>query len=240
MTDAQLKAEILSYSRAQGLFAGINLTGGVLAPDKDNNRDLYGREVSPKDILVGKTVTAPAAAQRFMAALRRTIPRGQSGRIVTSPQGGRAPWPAIRRSGLIPPESGCPNATAIELHRQPVGWARLIANRRWTGTRSSRSSVARCSRRPCLTSVNGRRRWAAALAARPWLAAFHSGSRRLFAALAASPPRRLQLDDAIDQASSDSFPRDAPAQKPHTSLGITRNPVAPPRSRCPGCRGSSA
>ena len=74
MTDAQLKAEILSYSRAQGLFAGVNLTGGVLTPDKDNNRDLYGREVSPKDILVGKTVTTPAAAQRFMAALRRTIP----------------------------------------------------------------------------------------------------------------------------------------------------------------------
>jgi lipid-binding SYLF domain-containing protein len=74
MTDAQLKAEILSYSRAQGLFAGVNLTGGVLAPDKDNNRDLYGREVSPRDILLGKTVTTPAAAQRFMAALKRTIP----------------------------------------------------------------------------------------------------------------------------------------------------------------------
>lgn len=74
MTDAQLKAEILSYSRAQGLFAGINLTGGVLMPDQGDNRDLYGRQVSPKDILVGKTVAAPAAAQRFMAALRRTIP----------------------------------------------------------------------------------------------------------------------------------------------------------------------
>jgi lipid-binding SYLF domain-containing protein len=74
MTDAQLKAEMLSYSRAQGLFAGVNLTGGVLAPDKDDNRDMYGREVSPNDILVGKTVTAPSAAQRFMAALRRTIP----------------------------------------------------------------------------------------------------------------------------------------------------------------------
>jgi len=74
MTDAQLKAEMLSYSRAQGLFAGVNLSGGVLAPDKDDNRDLYGREVSPKDILVGKNVTTPAAAQRFMAALKRTIP----------------------------------------------------------------------------------------------------------------------------------------------------------------------
>jgi lipid-binding SYLF domain-containing protein len=74
MTDAQLKAEMLSYSRAQGLFAGVNLSGGVLAPDKDDNRDLYGREISPKDILVGKSVTTPAAAQPFMTALKRTIP----------------------------------------------------------------------------------------------------------------------------------------------------------------------
>jgi lipid-binding SYLF domain-containing protein len=74
MTDAQLKAEILSYSRAQGLFAGVSLTGGVLMPDKDDNRDLYGRQISPKDILVVKTVKAPMAAHRFMAALRRTIP----------------------------------------------------------------------------------------------------------------------------------------------------------------------
>ncbi len=74
MTDAQLKAEILSYSRSQGLFAGINLTGGVLKPDGDDNSDLYGRDVSPHDILVKKSVSAPRAAAPFMAALRRTIP----------------------------------------------------------------------------------------------------------------------------------------------------------------------
>src|SRR4029077_5284384 len=54
LTDAQLKAEILSYSRSQGLFAGIDLSGGVLKPDQEDNRDLYGREIGPRDILVAK------------------------------------------------------------------------------------------------------------------------------------------------------------------------------------------
>jgi SH3 domain-containing YSC84-like protein 1 len=71
MTDAQLKAEILSYSRTQGLFAGIDLSGGVLKPDKDDNEDLYGRRVSAREILVDKTVPPPAAASAFMASLRR-------------------------------------------------------------------------------------------------------------------------------------------------------------------------
>ena len=40
VTDAQLKAELLSYSRSQGLFAGVDLTGGILKPDKDDNREM--------------------------------------------------------------------------------------------------------------------------------------------------------------------------------------------------------
>jgi lipid-binding SYLF domain-containing protein len=69
-TDAQMHAEILSYSRAQGLFAGINLSGGILKPDSDDNEDAYGKDVSPTTILTGSTA-APAAAESFMAALRR-------------------------------------------------------------------------------------------------------------------------------------------------------------------------
>jgi lipid-binding SYLF domain-containing protein len=71
MTDAQLKAELLSYSRTQGLFAGIDLTGGVLKPDTDDNEDVYGRRITPRDILITKTVKAPAQAASFMRALRR-------------------------------------------------------------------------------------------------------------------------------------------------------------------------
>jgi lipid-binding SYLF domain-containing protein len=69
-TDAQMKAEILSYSRAQGLFAGINLSGGVLRPDSDDNEDVYGKNVTPTAVLTGNTAP-PAATQPFMNALRR-------------------------------------------------------------------------------------------------------------------------------------------------------------------------
>jgi lipid-binding SYLF domain-containing protein len=75
MTDAQMKAEILSYSRSQGLFAGIDLTGGVMKPDTDDNTEFYGRRMAPRDILIGH-VSAPRAAAPFIAALKRTIPAG--------------------------------------------------------------------------------------------------------------------------------------------------------------------
>jgi lipid-binding SYLF domain-containing protein len=71
-TDAQMKAEILSYSRTQGLFAGINLSGGVVKADLDDNRDLYGPAVAPKDVVMSGTVNAPAAAEAFMAALQQS------------------------------------------------------------------------------------------------------------------------------------------------------------------------
>jgi lipid-binding SYLF domain-containing protein len=70
-TDAQMKAEMLAYSRTQGLFAGVNLSGGVVKPDEDDNIDLYGAGKTAKDI-VGSTATkAPAVTEPFMAALRR-------------------------------------------------------------------------------------------------------------------------------------------------------------------------
>jgi SH3 domain-containing YSC84-like protein 1 len=70
-TDAQLKAEILSYSRTQGLFAGINLSGGVVRADEDDNADLYGPSIAPKDVVTSGTVKAPAVTDAFMSALRR-------------------------------------------------------------------------------------------------------------------------------------------------------------------------
>jgi len=68
-TDAQMKAEILSYSRTQGLFAGINLSGGVVKPDSDNNADLYG-STPPLDVVNGK-VAPPASTEPLMTALKR-------------------------------------------------------------------------------------------------------------------------------------------------------------------------
>ena len=77
-TDAQLHAEILSYSRAQGLFAGIDISGGVLRPDKDDNLDLYGANVTPKEIASGR-VQMPDVARPFINALDRKGPVGTSG-----------------------------------------------------------------------------------------------------------------------------------------------------------------
>lgn len=70
-TDAQMKTEILSYSRTQGLFAGINLSGGVVRADQDDNLDLYGQQIAPKDVVMKGTIAAPAVTAPFMAALRR-------------------------------------------------------------------------------------------------------------------------------------------------------------------------
>lgn len=64
-TDAQLHAEILSYSRSRGLFAGINLSGATLRPDKDDNRALYGRDVTAREILTGGVPQPKDAASLY-------------------------------------------------------------------------------------------------------------------------------------------------------------------------------
>ena len=69
-TDAQMTAEILSYSRTHGLFAGINLSGGVIKPDDDDNHDLYGAKMNAASV-IKDTMTSPAATEPFMAALKR-------------------------------------------------------------------------------------------------------------------------------------------------------------------------
>jgi lipid-binding SYLF domain-containing protein len=69
-TDAELQAEMLSYSRSHGLFAGISLTGATLRPDGDTNQKLYGHDTTNREILTGDFKT-PAAAGKFEHALRR-------------------------------------------------------------------------------------------------------------------------------------------------------------------------
>jgi len=73
-TDAQLKAEMLSYSRTQGLFAGVDLSGGVLKPDRDADLRAYGPNVNAKDIVSGtSTRKAPTAARPFLTALAHDV-----------------------------------------------------------------------------------------------------------------------------------------------------------------------
>jgi lipid-binding SYLF domain-containing protein len=79
-TDAQLKAEMLAYSRSQGLFAGIDLSGGELGPDTKTNARAYGADITGREIVDGtRQVAVPAAAQSFMRALGRDV-QGTSGR----------------------------------------------------------------------------------------------------------------------------------------------------------------
>ena len=69
-TDAQLHAELLTYSRARGLFAGVSLEGATLRPDDDANKDMYGKEMSNKDVVLGN-VKAPSTAARLTAELNK-------------------------------------------------------------------------------------------------------------------------------------------------------------------------
>src|SRR4051812_2835146 len=76
-TDASLRAEILSYSRARGLFAGISLEGSTLRPDNDANKDIYGRKITARQIVLGTSVAVPASGRHFISVLQKSAPRNQ-------------------------------------------------------------------------------------------------------------------------------------------------------------------
>jgi SH3 domain-containing YSC84-like protein 1 len=75
-TDIQMHAEILSYSRSRGLFAGLSLDGAVLKADHLANRRLYGRTYEPKQILIDGLATPPAEAKPLDDILAKYSPRG--------------------------------------------------------------------------------------------------------------------------------------------------------------------
>jgi lipid-binding SYLF domain-containing protein len=77
-TDVTLRAEILSYSRARGLFAGISLEGSTLRPDNGANKNLYGKDVSAGDIVFKKAEPVPASAKELLATLKKASPVNKS------------------------------------------------------------------------------------------------------------------------------------------------------------------
>lgn len=79
-TDAQMSAEILSYSRSHGLFAGIDISGGVLGPDTEANANLYGHEIGAKRILADAAVPTPSDARPFITAVKGEYPVATTGR----------------------------------------------------------------------------------------------------------------------------------------------------------------
>lgn len=77
-TDASLRAEILSYSRSRGLFAGASVEGTSLRPDDDASREIYGRKLKARAIVTGtKTAVTPAGA-RLVNVLQKNAPRNES------------------------------------------------------------------------------------------------------------------------------------------------------------------
>jgi SH3 domain-containing YSC84-like protein 1 len=77
-TDVTMRAEILSYSRARGLFAGISLSGSTLRADNDANKKLYGKEVDASDIVFKSAVVAPKSAQLLLSELNKKSPENKS------------------------------------------------------------------------------------------------------------------------------------------------------------------
>ena len=78
-TDVQLKSGILAYSRAAGAFAGVNVSGGVLKPDKSANEHVYGASMAPRDVLAKNEASAPPAVRAFVHTLSNET-RATSGR----------------------------------------------------------------------------------------------------------------------------------------------------------------
>ena len=74
-TDATLRAEILSYSRARGLFAGVSLEGSTIRPDNGDNRRVYGKEIPARDIVLAGAVPAPPAAEELISTLDAKTPK---------------------------------------------------------------------------------------------------------------------------------------------------------------------
>jgi lipid-binding SYLF domain-containing protein len=74
-TDATLRAEILSYSRARGLFAGVSLEGSTIRPDNGDNRRVYGKNIPARDIVLAGAVAPPPAAEELISTLDAKTPK---------------------------------------------------------------------------------------------------------------------------------------------------------------------
>ena len=79
-TDIVMKAEILSYSRTRGLFAGVSLAGSTLRSDGGANKNLYGKELSAAQIILEGAVKAPPAAGQLLSLLDKKSPKNKSGK----------------------------------------------------------------------------------------------------------------------------------------------------------------
>ncbi len=77
-TDASMRAEILSYSRSRGLFAGVSLSGTSLRPDDDANTQVYGHKLTARRIVTGQAMAVPESGHRLVDVLQKHAPRNES------------------------------------------------------------------------------------------------------------------------------------------------------------------
>ena len=105
-TDWKLRAEVLTYSRARGLFAGITFNGAVIKQDEDATGELYGRQVDFKTILTG-SVQPPQSAEKFLAAVK------QAAGTDVAPSGNSVPPPppTSRPAAPVNPPAATPTPT---------------------------------------------------------------------------------------------------------------------------------
>jgi SH3 domain-containing YSC84-like protein 1 len=79
-TDAWMRAEILSYSRSRGVFAGVSLEGSTLRPDDEASEQVYGHAIKAKDIVRGENLGVPATGRHLVNVLQKSAPRNESER----------------------------------------------------------------------------------------------------------------------------------------------------------------
>ena len=79
-TDAYMRAEVLTYSRARGVFAGVSLSGATLHPDNDGNKSLYGHDVSAEQIVFSRSTPVPQAADHLVSILQNASPQERAER----------------------------------------------------------------------------------------------------------------------------------------------------------------
>ena len=77
-TDAYMRAEILSYSRSRGLFAGVSLEGSTLRPDDDATEQVYGRRMTARSIVTGKRIAVPESGRHLVAVLEKNAAHNES------------------------------------------------------------------------------------------------------------------------------------------------------------------
>jgi lipid-binding SYLF domain-containing protein len=104
-TDWKLRAEVLTYSRARGLFAGISFNGAVIKQDEDATREVYGRMVDFKTILTGSVAT-PQSAEAFIAAVRQAV-----GTDTAPPPAPRSASTGRPTAPVNPPPAATPSPT---------------------------------------------------------------------------------------------------------------------------------